>query len=167
MLFATAWYNESSAVRHFNLQKVDCLRAMPVRTDKGCDSKENTAGGKNGMVKTKSVYDPVEPDDGERILVTRYWPRGLSKERLSLAARMREVAPSVELLRDWKAGKISWAEYETRYFKEMASQTEKIRDLAQQSRHNTITLLCFERENNPHCHRYLLKKLIERVIQAV
>jgi len=43
------------------------------------------------MVKTKSVYDPVESDDGERILVTRYWPRGLSKERLSLSARMLEV----------------------------------------------------------------------------
>jgi len=116
------------------------------------------------MVKTKSVYDPVEPDDGERILVTRYWPRGLSKERLSLAARMREVAPSVELLRDWKAGKISWAEYEGRYYSEMALQEKNLKDLAQRSRHSTVTLLCFERENNPHCHRYLLKKLIERFI---
>jgi len=115
------------------------------------------------MVKTKSVYAPVEPDDGERILVTRYWPRGLSKERLSLAARMREVAPSVELLRDWKAGKISWAEYEARYNKEMSSQTEKIKDLAQQSRDNTITLLCFEKEDNPCCHRHLLKKLIDQI----
>ena len=116
------------------------------------------------MVKTKSVYDPVEPDDGKRILVTRYWPRGLSKERLSLSARMLEVAPSVELLRDWKAGKISWTEYESRYFKEIASQTEKIRGLAKQSRHNTITLLCFEKENNPCCHRHLLKRLIDQVM---
>ena len=28
------------------------------------------------MFKTKSVYDPAEDGDGERILVTRYWPRG-------------------------------------------------------------------------------------------
>ncbi len=36
------------------------------------------------MIKTKSAYDPVEESDGERILVSRYWPRGLSKKRLSL-----------------------------------------------------------------------------------
>ncbi len=57
------------------------------------------------MVKTKSAYDPVEESDGERILVARYWPRGLSKERLSLTEHLKDVAPSIELLRDWKAAK--------------------------------------------------------------
>ena len=37
------------------------------------------------MAKTKSVYDPVEPSDGDRVLVARYWPRGISKARLCLA----------------------------------------------------------------------------------
>jgi len=39
------------------------------------------------MVKTESVYDPVEGTDGHRILVTRFWPRGISKARLSAAKR--------------------------------------------------------------------------------
>ncbi len=65
------------------------------------------------MVKTKSVYDPVEVADGERILVSRYWPRGLSKERLSLTEHLKDVAPSIKLLRDWKTGNISWAEINT------------------------------------------------------
>jgi len=31
------------------------------------------------MVKTKSVYDPVEDGDGDRILVSRYWPPSVSE----------------------------------------------------------------------------------------
>ena len=31
------------------------------------------------MVKTKSVYDEADQSDGQRILVTRFWPRGISK----------------------------------------------------------------------------------------
>lgn len=114
------------------------------------------------MVKTKSVYDPVEESDGERILVSRYWSRGLSKERLSLTEHLKDVAPSIELLRDWKTDDISWAEYEERYYQEMSQQREKIEQLVKKASCKTITLLCFEREDNPHCHRHLLKSLIEK-----
>jgi uncharacterized protein YeaO (DUF488 family) len=114
------------------------------------------------MVKTKSVYDEADQSDGQRILVTRFWPRGISKARLSVAEWMREPAPSVALLRDWKAGRISWDEYTVRYHAEMAAHEAAIADLRERARVGTITLLCFEREGNPHCHRHLLKKLIEQ-----
>lgn len=112
------------------------------------------------MIKTKSVYDPAEASDGERILVSRYRPRGLSKERLALSAWIRDLAPSKELVKDWKSGRINWDEYEKRYQAEMAAQTEQIEILAEKSRLGTITLLCFEREPDPHCHRHLLKRMI-------
>ena len=66
-------------------------------------------------VKTKRVYDPAEASDGDRILVTRYWPRGISRERLSITEWLRNLAPSKELLRDWKKQRISWEEYTVRY----------------------------------------------------
>jgi len=113
------------------------------------------------MVKTKSVYDRVEESDGERILVTQFWPRGISKARLSVAEWMRELAPSIELLGDWKAGRISWDEYTLRYHKEMLAHEAAIAALRQTAREGTITLLCFEPELDPHCHRHLLKELIE------
>ncbi len=114
------------------------------------------------MVKTKSVYDHVEESDGQRILVSRYWPRGLSRERLSLTEHLKDAAPGVELLQDWKKGNISWDEYKNRYYKEMAQQQETISKLAKRASNKTITLLCFEREEDPHCHRHLLKDLIEK-----
>ena len=112
-------------------------------------------------VKTKSVYDPVEQSDGQRYLVTRFWPRGLSKTRLALTAWLRNLAPSRELLKAWKAGEASWKEYGIRYQQEVQGQQNEIRELAVRAVQSTITILCFEREDDPHCHRHLLKKMIE------
>ena len=117
------------------------------------------------MVRTKSVYDAVEGSDGQRILVTRYWPRGVKREKLSIVEWCRSVAPSRELLRDWKDGRISWLEYEKRYLAEICQQEEEIRRLAQMAFCGTITLLCFEPEEEPHCHRHLLKRLVEERMQ--
>ncbi len=112
------------------------------------------------MVKTKSVYDPVEPSDGQRILVSRYRPRGIPKERLCLTEWRRELAPSKELLREWKSKRISWSEYKARYDREMVPQRPMINALAQRANTHVICLLCFEPEGDPHCHRHLLKKMI-------
>jgi len=113
------------------------------------------------MVKTKSVYDQINDDDGERILVTRYWPRGLSRNRLKLVEWIHCLAPSRELLKDWNNGKITWQEYELRYAEEMQSQQGCIARLREISTNKTITLLCFEKEDNSHCHRHILRRLIE------
>jgi len=113
------------------------------------------------MVKTKSAYDRVERSDGDRILVSRFWPRGKSKETLSLTNWRRELAPSKQLLGDWKKGQISWADYTARYNEEMAAQASVIAAIAEHAKEHTVTLLCFEQEGDPHCHRHLLKKMID------
>ena len=114
------------------------------------------------MIKTKSIYDPAEESDGERILVSRFWPRGISKERLSISQWIRYLAPSKTLVQDWKAGGMTWAEYESRYSEEMTAYQEDIETLAKMSDSKTITLLCYESEGDPHCHRHLLKRMIEK-----
>jgi uncharacterized protein YeaO (DUF488 family) len=90
------------------------------------------------MAKTKSVYNPVEKSDGERILVSRYWPRGISKERLAITGWLKNLAPSVELLKDWKNDNITWEKYVGRYHKEMFAQKEKIAELAKRAKRSTI-----------------------------
>ena len=114
------------------------------------------------MIKTKSVYDSVETSDGKRFLVARYWPRGLSKNKLKLTEWIRDLAPSRGLLEDWKKERITWQQYELRYVTEMQVQHELISKLSSLSKNEIVTLLCFEKEDNPHCHRHLLKQLIER-----
>ena len=118
------------------------------------------------MVNTKSVYEQPVETDGKRFLVTRYWPRGIPKEKLKLSGWVRELAPSKELLNDWRNNNISWQEYELRYFKEMENKQEFIKELAGLATSGTITLLCFEKEVDPHCHRHLLKNLLKNLITS-
>jgi len=113
------------------------------------------------LVKTKSVYhDPIDQDDGVRILVMRWWPRGVSKEKNKIDMWARELGPSNELLQDLRGKKVDIPEYEKRYFKEMESQTNKIRELTELARNGNITFLCWEKIDEG-CHRKLLKQLIE------
>lgn len=51
-------------------------------------------------VQVRRAYDPPHADDGERVLVDRLWPRGLSKARAHLDEWCKEIAPSTDL-REW------------------------------------------------------------------
>ena len=48
----------------------------------------------------RRAYEKPGPSDGQRILVDRIWPRGVSKEALELDDWMKDIAPS-DGLRDW------------------------------------------------------------------
>ncbi|MGC5327924.1 DUF488 domain-containing protein, partial [Brevibacillus sp. SYSU BS000544] len=47
-------------------------------------------GGKLVTVQIKRIYEAIETGDGQRILVDRIWPRGVSKEKAQLAEWMKE-----------------------------------------------------------------------------
>ena len=110
-------------------------------------------------VRTKSVYEPAEPSDGRRVLVTQYWPRGIPKTAVN--KYVRKLGPSRELLHAFKRGEIGWAAYETRYLQEMQNEDSQseIRRLADAAQHETITLMCVCRDETI-CHRSLLRDLI-------
>jgi uncharacterized protein YeaO (DUF488 family) len=66
---------------------------------------------------TKRVREPRAAEDGARILVMRLWPRGARKEHFD--AWERDLAPSVELMRSFLDGKLSWGAYRKRYLAEV------------------------------------------------
>ena len=68
---------------------------------------------RRAQVKTKRVYEPVAKADGTRVLIMRYWPRGIRKEKVDIW--LRELAPIIPLLRAFLDGKITWAQYRPRY----------------------------------------------------
>ena len=112
-------------------------------------------------VKTKSIYQPAGPKDGKRVLVTRYYPRGVRKDRFDLW--LRELSPSAKLLKSYKESKIDWALFSAAYLDELksnAKSTESIQALRPLARHSDVTLLCYEKEGM-HCHRHLLKDVID------
>lgn len=108
----------------------------------------------------KSIYDPKERTDGKRILVMRYWPRGVRKSAIDLW--IREVGTSPALIKDWKTGRITWAQFKQRYMKEMkgSSQREAVKMIAGYAKSQPVSLLCTDKDPE-RCHRSLLKDLVE------
>ena len=118
-------------------------------------------------VKTRRWNDPKEPDDGSRILICRYRPRGLPKGDETWHEWQKDLAPSPELLADYHGKSrqpTSWSEYRQRYLREMLKQKPAIEALANRVKNGeTITLLCSSQcTREDRCHRSLLKSLIER-----
>lgn len=110
-------------------------------------------------VSAKSVYERAEPGDGRRVLVTRYWPRGVPKTAAD--EYIPELGPSVPLLRAYKDGEITWDTYRTRYLAEMRREEARaeIHRLAKTARSEKITVMCMCKLED-QCHRSLLRDLI-------
>ena len=108
------------------------------------------------MIKVKSILDRRSEDDGVRVCVMRF-----VKSFYDYDEWLRELAPSIELLNDYRKRRIDWNEYERRYFKEMETKKELIKELRKRSDDGeVISLLCWEKDDS-FCHRRLLKDLIE------
>jgi uncharacterized protein YeaO (DUF488 family) len=127
------------------------------------------------MIKTKSVHSPIEPaQDGLRILAARGRGRGLPKDRFDIW--MANLGPSEQLRDQILAGEITWAEYSERYRKELREEgtidlrNERIKNHGQKftlrllqhlAKDQNVTLLCHCAEDERHCHRHLLKALLD------
>ena len=72
------------------------------------------------MIRTKSIYDPKEESDGIRILITRYWPRGIKKEHFD--KWYKELSPSRGLLKKYKDKKLIFFHLENYFLKKFKSQ---------------------------------------------
>lgn len=119
-------------------------------------------------LKTKRWCDEILISDGWRILICCYRPRGLPKNKETWDVWFKQLGPSPSLHAQAygkRTKPISWQVYTTRYFKEM--KKKETRDLITclakiLESGTTITLLCSSACINPeHCHRTLLKKLLE------
>ena len=110
----------------------------------------------------KYVRDPVSPEDGERILIDRLWPRGVSKERAHLTAWMRDLAPSHELRQWFGHDPARWAEFRRRYRQELRErgQLDALREIRDRARRTRITLV-FGASDREHNDAVVLLELAE------
>ena len=77
----------------------------------------------------KRIYEPPASDDGQRVLVDRIWPRGVSKEDAALMLWLKEIAPS-DALRKWFGHQPErWAEFQKRYWAELDGNEEAVAQL--------------------------------------
>lgn len=89
----------------------------------------------------KRVYEAPSLIDGERVLVDRLWPRGLSKEVAHVDRWMKELAPSTRLRKWFAHDPAKWDEFRRRYAAELDAQAEAVAELRKLARKGPVTIL--------------------------
>ena len=122
-------------------------------------------------LKTRRWNDPAQDDDGYRLLICRYRPRGVARKDETWDGWCPDLGPSRQLHADFygKNGPpLTWDEYRQRYLEEMTAQEEFLDELAQMlAEGKTISLLCSSAcTDEAKCHRSLLRQLIEERLAA-
>jgi uncharacterized protein YeaO (DUF488 family) len=82
------------------------------------------------FIKLKSLKDPTEESDGLRILIARFRPRYLPKEKENWDEWWKELAPSKSLWTEYlKDKQIDWPEYSKRYQVEIRNNPQAVKAL--------------------------------------
>ncbi len=113
------------------------------------------------MIHLKRVYEKPSRNDGERILVERLWPRGVSKRQAALDLWLKDVAPSAELRKWFAHDPAKWKQFEHRYWQELKSEKAPVEMLRQKAREGPVTLV-FAAHDELHNGAVALKEFVER-----
>lgn len=81
-------------------------------------------------IQIRRIYDAPEASDGQRVLVDRLWPRGISKERADLTEWCRDVSPSNDLRKWYEHDPAKYDEFVRRYRVEL-EQPDQAKAFAQ------------------------------------
>lgn len=116
------------------------------------------------MIKIKRVYEPYSKGDGYRALVDRLWPRGVKKTELKIDEWCKEIAPSTELRKWFNHDPERWAEFRTRYLKELKEPAaqEELQALAVVARTSDLTLL-YAAHDEEHNNAKVIQSRLERM----
>lgn len=102
------------------------------------------------QVAVRRVYEDPVPAEGRRVLVDRFWPRGLSKDKARVDEWCKQIAPSTALRRWYGHEPARFAEFTRRYVTELgdAEQADALEHLRELADHGSLTLLTATKDSN-------------------
>ena len=112
-------------------------------------------------VAVKRVYEEPASDDGERVLVDRLWPRGVSKERARLTLWLKDIAPSPTLRAWYGHDPAKYEEFRRRYLAELEEEPGRsaLAQLRERVGHGPVTLL-YAAHDGEHSNASVLRDLL-------
>jgi uncharacterized protein YeaO (DUF488 family) len=115
-------------------------------------------------LRLKRVYDKPADDDGDRLLVDRLWPRGVSKQVARIDLWAKDLTPSNDLRKWFHADPSRLDEFAIRYLQELETRKTVIEQILFSLQQSTITLVTAtaDLENG---HAAILKRFLQTLIQ--
>ena len=105
----------------------------------------------------KRVYEKPSKEDGERVLIDRLWPRGLTKEKAKIDLWLKDVAPTTTLRKWFGHDLAKWTEFKKRYIAEIKSNTQSLFQLEEQLKKGKVTLV-YAAKDEEHNDAVVLKE---------
>ena len=110
-------------------------------------------------IRVERIYEDLDPDDGQRVLVDRIWPRGIRKDDPRVGIWCKDVAPSKEL-RDWYHHQPErFDEFASRYRAELGDNIA-LDELRKLTKRGVVTLVTATRDVDGS-HAAVLAKLLK------
>ncbi len=114
-------------------------------------------------LRLKRVYDEPADDDGDRLLVDRLWPRGVSKEVARIDLWPKDFTPSNELRKWFHADPSRIEEFAIRYLQELEQQKTVIEQILFSFQQSTITLVTATTDLETG-HAAILKRFLQQLL---
>ena len=112
-------------------------------------------------LRIKRVYEEPEANDGQRILVDRLWPRGLTKEKAKVDLWLKDIAPSTELRKWFGHDPEKWRSFRERYQTELKHHADQLVLISSEIKEGTVTLVYGARDQ-VHNEAVVLKQFLEK-----
>lgn len=109
----------------------------------------------------KRVYDAPADDDGQRVLVDRLWPRGMTKEKARVDLWLREIAPSNELRVWFGHDPAKWPEFQAKFSTELDANVSAVNQLLSVLAKGPVTLI-YGAKDSEHNNAVVIKSYIEK-----
>lgn len=110
-------------------------------------------------IELKRVYEQPAAADGQRILVDRLWPRGVSKDKARVDHWLKEVGPSTALRQWFGHDPAKWTEFRARYRAELRGSAA-FAELQARARQGRTTLV-YAAKDEQHNNAVVLKEMLE------
>ncbi len=93
------------------------------------------------------------------MLVDRVWPRGLTKEKAAVTQWLKDIAPSTDLRKWFGHDPARWAEFRTRYRRELKTHADALEALKAAAGKQHTTLL-FAAKDEVHNNAVVLAEIL-------
>ena len=111
------------------------------------------------VIKLKRAYEIPAKEDGQRILVERLWPRGISKEKAEIAVWLKDIAPTTEL-RKWYNHEVNkWPEFRKKYKEELKQNSQAVQQIKELLK-KPVTFI-YAAKDTEHNSAVVLKEYLE------
>lgn len=112
------------------------------------------------MIHLKRVYESPSDKDETRILVEKFWPRGISKENATWNHWIKEIAPSTQLRKWFNHDPNKWEKFCEKYLLELKSNpaVSKLKEFL----HSGDVTFVYSARDNEHNNALALKNFLDK-----